>query len=33
MWTNGDAVRLWVMVETRPGRAVSFGHGEYQLEE
>ena len=32
MWTNGDRVMLWVMVETRVDRAVRFGHGEYQLE-
>jgi UDP-glucuronate 4-epimerase len=31
MGTNGDMVMLWVMVETLVGRAVWFGHGEYQL--
>jgi hypothetical protein len=29
MSTNGDAVMMWVMVETRVDRAVWFGHGEY----
>jgi hypothetical protein len=32
MWTNGDGMMLWVMVETRVDRAVRCGHGEYQLE-
>lgn len=31
MWTNGDVVMLWAMVETRVDRLVWFGHGEYQL--
>ena len=32
VWTNGDGVMLWVVVETWGDRAVRFGHGEHQLE-
>ena len=30
--TNADTAMLWVVVDNRAGRVVSFGHGEYQLE-
>lgn len=32
MWTNGDMMMLWRMVERRVDRVVWFGYVEYQLE-